>query len=262
LRIDVNGPAVPGPYGPGRAAPCPARGPDLFERLTPTEQHDSNATVTALATFALCPRKYYLSQYLGREGRPSPGRTAAEGPSASEFGTQVHALLAGQTIPEPDPEAVRLAEGFHRTALGRRAARATHVEREFDFLMAVEDLVVRGQIDLWFEDAAGIVIVDYKTDAVDAETALHRATDYGLQLRLYAMAVERLTACAPRAAYVHFLRPNAAVPIDLSPSLVDSPEYIIQGFQEAQSSLEFPLNEGSHCRRCPFHKDLCPAGGA
>jgi len=27
----------------------------------------------------------------------------------------------------------------------------------------------------------------------------------------------------------------------------------------AQSNLDFPLNEGSHCRRCPFYKDLCPA---
>src|ERR1035437_9440878 len=65
------------------------------------EQQDSNATVTALSVFASCPRKYYLSHYLGFVGRPrKPGEAAIasgapEDLSAGEFGTQVHALLAG-----------------------------------------------------------------------------------------------------------------------------------------------------------------------
>jgi len=66
------------------------------------------------------------------------------------------------------------------------------VEREFDFLMAVENLVVRGQVDLWFEEGGELVIVDYKTDDVKAAEAQDRARDYALQLRLYAMAVEKV----------------------------------------------------------------------
>ena len=31
-------------------------------------------------------------------------------------------------------------------------------------------------------------------------------------------------------------------------------------FQEAQEQLQFPLNEGAHCRRCPFFQGYCPAG--
>ena len=136
------------------------------------EQQDSNATVTALSLFASCPRKYYLSRYLGFEGRPrKPGEAAlASGEpadlSAAEFGTQVHALLAGNPVPEPAPEALRLAEVFRQSPLGRRAARATRVAREFDFLMAMEDLVIRGQVDLWFEEGGELVVVDYKTDEV------------------------------------------------------------------------------------------------
>ena len=38
------------------------------------------------------------------------------------------------------------------SALGQRVALATRCEREFDFLLSVEDVVIRGQIDLWFED--------------------------------------------------------------------------------------------------------------
>ena len=83
-----------------------------------SEQQDSNATVTALSLFASCPRKYYLSRYLGFEGGPrKPGDSALAsgepaGLSAAEFGTQVHALLAGNAVPEPDPEALRLAEAL------------------------------------------------------------------------------------------------------------------------------------------------------
>ena len=57
--------------------------------------------------------------------------------------------------------------------------------------MAVEDLVIRGQVDLWFEEGGELVVVDYKTDDVTAAEARHRARDYALQLRLYALAVER-----------------------------------------------------------------------
>jgi ATP-dependent helicase/nuclease subunit A len=230
-----------------------------------SEQQDGNATVTALSLFAACPRKYYLSRYLGFEGRPrKSGEAAFSGESsdlsAGEFGTQVHALLAGTSVADPAPEALRLAEVFRQSTLGRRAARASRTAREFDFLMAMEDLVIRGQVDLWFEEGGELVVADYKTDDVTAAEAHHRARDYALQLRLYALAVERMAGRAPDRAFLHFLRPNALVEVDLTPSLIESPEQTVRDFQEAQSKLEFPLVEGEHCQRCPFYRDLCPAG--
>jgi len=51
-----------------------------------------------------------------------------------------------------------------------------------------------------------------------------------------------------------------AVEVDLGPSLLDAPEQIVHAFQDAQAKGEFPLNEGEHCLRCAFYKDLCPAG--
>ena len=103
------------------------------------------------------------------------------------------------------------------------------------------------------------MIVDYKTDALTAAEALQRSEDYGLQLRLYSMAIEKIAGRSADRAYLHFLRPDRIVEVDLSPSLLESPEQIVRDFQEAQSKLEFPLNEGAHCRRCAFFGDLCPA---
>jgi ATP-dependent exoDNAse (exonuclease V) beta subunit len=236
---------------------------EVLQRPVLTEQHDSQANVTSVSMFADCPRRYYLSRYLGFESAGGAGiQPAVDQPtavSASEFGRQVHALLAGAVVESPDPEAVKLADLFQKSALGRRAAAASTIEREFDFLMEVEDLVLRGQIDLWFEDRGRTVLVDYKTDRVSAADAPARAEQYRLQLRLYALALERLNGRAPDEAYVYFLRPNIAVPVDLRPSLFDAPEAAVREFREAQERQDFPLHEGEHCRTCPHFTRLCPA---
>ena len=223
-------------------------------------QSDANATVTGLAAFVRCPRQYYLGSYLGFDvhaGGVDSGPSA--GLSAADFGTQVHSLLAGGAVADPDPEALRLAEVFRKGALGRRLDRATRAEREFDFLMAMEDLVIHGQIDLWFEEGGELVIVDYKTDAVNGVEAHARAADYAVQLRLYAAALEKATGRMADRAYLHFLRPNTLVEVDLTPSLLESPEQIVRDFQDAQESMSFELREGPHCRRCQFHRGICPA---
>jgi hypothetical protein len=74
------------------------------------------------------------------------------------------------------------------------------------------------------------------------------------------MAVERITGRAPKHAWLHFLRPNTPIEIDLNPPLWEAPEEMVRKFQEAQSRLEFPLLEAAHCRRCPFFHGLCPSG--
>ncbi len=255
------------PESPVGQALRPVESEDTIELVSPpevTEQQNSNATVTDLVAFANCPRQYYLGHYLGLEGRPRKLAEAEEvgGLSAGELGTQVHELLAGKPVLEPDEEALRLAEVFRQSPLGRRLERAGRVEREFDYLMAIEDLVIRGQVDLWFEEEGELAIVDYKTDSVTAAEAHRRARDYALQLRLYAMAVERFAGRAPDHAWLYFLRPNTVVEVDLAPSLLERPEQIVRDFEDAQSKLEFPLNEGERCHRCQFWRDLCPAGRA
>jgi ATP-dependent exoDNAse (exonuclease V) beta subunit len=252
------------------------RAPELLPRMRPaaamdqielldapaiSEQRDANATVTALAQFTRCPRQYYLASYLGFDGRRRKIEDLDDPADlpADELGSQVHALLAGASAPDAHPEAVKLAEVFRRSPLGRRLASAKRIEREFDFLMAIEDLVLRGQVDLWFEEGGELVVVDYKTDAVSAVEAHQRARDYELQVRLYALAVERVAGRPVSRAWLHFLRPDTAIEVDITPSLLDPPEQIVRDFQEAQSNLAFPMNIAGHCKRCPFYRGLCPA---
>ena len=248
----------------------PAEAQTVPELLAPppvTDQHDSAATVTSISTFAACPRRYYLARYLGWEPEDDPRPDAsgedapvARRPPASEFGSQVHAILAGEPVENPDPKAQELAARFHASPLGQRQARAGRLEREFDFLMDVEDVVLRGQIDLWFEEAGELILVDYKTDAVDAAEAAAHAAPYALQLHLYALALERLTGRRPNGAFLYMLRPDVVVPVALGDRELEAAKEAVRAFREAQATLKFPLHEGEQCWRCPFFHGLCPAG--
>jgi len=264
-KLHVRAMADPPVAADGRASVRVEQLERPVEWLAPAHvdgQQDGNATVTAVACFAVCPRQYYLRHYLGFAGRQTtPTEDGGNALTASELGIQVHALLAGIPVPNAAPEAVRLAKVFSQSALGRRVEKAVRVEREFDFLLAVEDLVVRGQVDLWFEEGGELAIVDYKTDAVGAAEAHQRAGDYVLQVRLYALAAERVTGRPPDRAWLYFLRPNTLVEVDLGPSLLDSPEQVVRELAEAQNALEFPLREAEHCKRCEFFRGLCPAKG-
>ena len=249
-----------------RERPATGAGVVVLERPVVADQHDFTASVTSIAQFAECPRRYYIERHLGWPGnaphipRAIDDADTDEKIGASEFGRQVHALLAGEVIEQAAPEARKLAAAFHASELGRRAARAPRIEREFDFLMEIEDVVLRGQIDLWFEEAGELVLVDYKTDEVKTRETSARAQFYAPQLRLYALALERITGQIPSQAYVFFLRPDVAVPVSVERSLIDDPETLVRDFRQAQSAVSFPLREGEHCARCPFFRGLCPAG--
>ncbi len=264
LRVTIADRAPELTLAAGVAGALDSEPPQLLDPPPLEDQQDANVTVTALAKFAKCPREYYLSHYLGLEGRRRAVTEESEDEDdlpADELGVQVHALLAGAPVENPAREALRLAEVFRQSALGKRAASAKRVEREFAFLMALEGMVVRGQVDLWFEDAGELVIVDYKTDNVSAVEAHHRAGDYELQLKLYAQAVERIAGRPATQAWLHFLRPNVAIEVDLTPSLLDAPELVARDLGAAQNSMRFPMQIAAHCRRCQFYKELCPAVG-
>jgi ATP-dependent exoDNAse (exonuclease V) beta subunit len=130
------------------------------------------------------------------------------GLSSLDLGTAVHRILAGENL--DDPEARELADLFHASDLGQRAARATRLEREFDFLLPIEDTILSGQIDLWFEEAGELVLVDYKTGRDDW------SAQYELQLKLYALALERYAGRRPDRAVVCYLRSNTTIEIDVS----------------------------------------------
>jgi ATP-dependent exoDNAse (exonuclease V) beta subunit len=239
---EISAPAV-SPPPQAEAASEPAA---LLPRLSEVSgQHDSSMSVTSVALFDACPRKYYLSRYLGLEPEPD-----APGTGAIELGVEVHRALAGEET--SSPEARALAQQFHESVLGRRAARAQRIEREFDFLLAMEDIVLRGQIDLWFEEEGELILVDFKTDREETLGGI-----YSLQLRLYALALERYVGRLPDRAVLFYVRMGRAAEVSLEPSHLEEARAAVGALAAAQNSLEFPMKPGEQCRRCGFLGGRC-----
>jgi ATP-dependent exoDNAse (exonuclease V) beta subunit len=236
----------PEPGDSGRAASVAKE--DVLDLPVVTGQYDSAAAVTSVALFSACPRKYYLSRYLGLQAQPQ-GR----GTGAIELGLAVHSALAGQSV--ESPEAQELAGRFRSSELGRRVESAARVEREFDFQFEIDDVVLRGQIDLWFEQGGELVLVDYKTDRDEAS-----AGNYALQLRLYAIALERYAGRLPDRAVLYYARSDRAIEVSLEDAELAEARASVRGFREAQEQLRFDLKVGEQCGKCEFWKGVCPAG--
>jgi len=234
--------------------------PQFLDKPNPTAQYDSTASVTSVSLFHDCPRKYFLSRYLGYEqsakAEPDPEFPPPETGelAATDFGIQVHAILAGQPVENPHPEAEELANRFRSSELGRQAQKSRHIEKEFDILIEIHGMVLRGQIDLWFVNQGKIILVDYKTDREPSDL-------YAIQLQIYAMALEKLTGRQVNQAWLYFLRANKAIEVNLSPLQLESAREAVRELREAQHNLNFDLKEGKHCYHCDYFKGLCPAGG-
>ena len=232
---------------------------------------DSAATVTGISLFSTCPRRYYLSHYLGFSANhqpinPMPTTVLDENyvaeydkSDSGELGLRVHAILANASEPDPtEKEVVELVRRFRESDLGRQVP--SDAKHEQDLLFNVDGHLLRGHIDLWFDnDDNKRFLVDYKTDRVNETQVTQRAQRYELQLRLYAHAIKQATGRAPDRAELYFLRADKTVKVDIGPKTQQSTARAVNNFFKAQSNLDFPLSEGDQCYQCPYYQGLCPA---
>lgn len=231
-----------------------------------------SVSATALARFAACPRRYFLHSLLGwPETSPEPGSTPDEEPLAdreldeepraatpggASFGDEVHKLLSGADLPEASPEARTLAQRFQQSDTGQRAARASRSGHETPILFDYEGLLIRGAIDLWFEENGELVLVDYKTDQHISD---ERLREYSTQLRLYAIALSRARERRVDRIVLAVLRAGREINVRLSPDDELALSQSVADFREAHHAGSFPLSPGKQCEWCPYVAGACPA---
>lgn len=233
------------PAAPPVAQPAPAI---ELNRQAPEPEAPARVSVTALALFSQCPRRYLLASQLG--WTPPAG---GEG-GALELGTEVHEYLSGQRH-EVSREARQLAAVFEQSGLARRAGGAGIRHHEMDFLVEMDGTLLHGQIDLWFDEGRGPVIVDYKTDQYLSE-ARHRG--YELQLRLYAMALQRITGRAVQEAWLFPLREGQPHRVNLGEAEMQAALAVLNEWRRASAEGDFPPREQPDCQWCPFAGGACP----
>ena len=83
--------------------------------------------------------------------------------------------------------------GFEATELGERAARAAKLERDWDFVVEVDGVMVEGVVPLWFIEGGELVVVDFGTDGV-------RAGLYAAVLERHLKRRARAFACSHEGA--------------------------------------------------------------
>ena len=124
-----------------------------------------------------------------------------------------------------DPELVSV---FFRSELYHRISSADKVWREKKFMVAVRQLdidsdlmevlsrsdgMIKGIVDLMFEEDGEIVIVDYKSDR--GTSAAKLAERYSVQLRLYRSAIELTMHQRVKAAYLYSLELKKTIPVEI-----------------------------------------------
>lgn len=124
---------------------------------------------------------------------------------------QIESMVEKELLLQEQAQAVDIEAllQFFATELGKRLAQAAFIRREIPFTLALkaseayadwrsqeEVVLLQGIIDCVFEDDKGVVLLDYKTDALihpDADYDISRLKEkYSIQLRLYARAIEEI----------------------------------------------------------------------
>jgi ATP-dependent helicase/nuclease subunit A len=106
----------------------------------------------------------------------------------------------------------RAAQAARGSVAVRRALAAPQHWRELFVAAPVAGRAVEGFVDLLFSDGDGLVVVDYKTDALVDEADIDRAVQrYRPQAAAYAMALEHTTGQRVRECIFVFTRDGAVV---------------------------------------------------
>ena len=191
---------------------------------------------------------------LAREDKeePDPEEPWKRGRAGTSIGSAVHGVLQtidlatgdgvedaarSQAMAESIPDRAAEVAGLVRTAIEskvvKRAVCSGKFWREIPVGVPVGEGVLEGFIDLLFEEDDGVVVVDYKTDAVGSGELEEQAVGrYRLQAGSYALAIQKATGKPVKEIVLLFLEPSS------ERSLTEVPQLMEEAERRAASYLE------------------------
>lgn len=148
--------------------------------------------------------------------------------SVAELETMLGDMIARRLLTARQAESIDLpaVASFFDTAIGQRLVAADWVRREVPFSCmfpahrvypslsadaADEPVLIQGVIDCLFEDADGVVLLDYKTDRIYMKQWEQAAERHRFQLELYAEAIESVIGKPITESHVFFFDGGQAV---------------------------------------------------
>ena len=146
--------------------------------------------------------------------------------NAEQVAKQVAELQARGALTQQECSMVQVQRiaAFFAHPLGRRLQASQNVQREFPFEILIpggqifesyageSSLLMQGVIDCCFEEADGLVLVDYKTDRVESSEDIERIKQrYSVQIKYYAQALEQMTGKRVKEKYLYLFSAGQAV---------------------------------------------------
>ena len=212
----------------------------------------SRPAFTSATALASADTEEKTEQERGQTGEPW-----RRGRGATQVGRAVHAVLqsidlatgdglpdraraqaTAEGIPDREKEVAELAQVAVNSQIVRRAVASGRLWREVPVASPVgndSNGFLHGFIDLLFEEKEGLVIVDYKTDSVDAKETQEAVERYRLQGGAYAYAIGKATGKPVKEVLFLYLKPQRA---ETLPDLK-------QAIQEAEEKAVEQLGAGS-----------------
>ncbi|GIP35843.1 helicase-exonuclease AddAB subunit AddA [Paenibacillus sp. J2TS4] len=149
----------------------------------------------------------------------------------AEIVEEIQRMVDLRLLTEEQRQAVdpSMIAGFFQTDVGRRLLAADRVKREVPFSYGLparevypkasptvegETILIQGVIDCLFEDEEGLVLLDYKTDAMRGRPPEELAERYSIQLGLYTRAIERIWQRELSHIYLYFFDGSHLVRMD------------------------------------------------
>ncbi|HST32190.1 MAG TPA: UvrD-helicase domain-containing protein [Solirubrobacteraceae bacterium] len=263
------------------------RGPAASSAVEPARI--STLSYSSLTELERCGYRYYLERVLGigEDRAAARGREGEQGLEARARGTLVHRLMELLDFAHPHPpssaevgerarelglrvaasereELARLIASSCDSRLAARIAAARDVRREhpFAFSLGADEPLISGVIDLLALEADGTsLVVDYKSDRVEATVDLEQLVEreYGVQRLLYALAV--LRDGAPAVEIVHWFleRGEWVVARFLAADRLVLEEQLSQRVARTREQ-PFAVSPHPHrglCLTCPGRAGLC-----
>ena len=158
--------------------------------------------------------------------------------TGSDIESVSNAQAAAEDIPGRATEIAGLVRSAVESDIVGRAVSSKRFWREIPVAVPVGDGALEGFIDLLFEEDDGLVVVDYKTDSIEADRTQEAMQRYELQAGSYGLAVQKATGMKVKQIVFLFLRPRS--------------EAVVANIQElaerAEMEAEQYLQENSHRR--------------
>ena len=270
---------------PTRRARLGIRLPPLAEPPAPPLHDVRRLSYSALALFERCSYRYFAERVLGLPPRRPPTNGSGDGPTAlaaTELGDAVHRLLELVPLHDPVPplaedlaaavrswypdatsdEVDRIAEmvdAYCASGLASRVAALSGARPERPFTFEHDGVVLRGRLDVLWQEGDRALVVDYKSNALEGREPREIVeAEYTLQRLVYALACLRGGADEVEVVYQFLERPDDVVSTTFTRADVEVLEADLSATISRIRSGDFrPTPSEFACADCPALDLVC-----